>query len=117
MTATALVVRKLRVARTAAAGTMPEQERYGRRQPWGGGNGAHGGKQWGSGCEKPMVSDMQARNRTRFANVSLWTDDAKQGTTARPRRHPVKWRGSSYACQTPPVAHIASRQERRQRPC
>src|ERR1051326_3659915 len=103
MTATALVVRKLRVARTAAAGTMPEEERYGRRAR--------------RGCEKPMVSDMQARNRTRFANVSLWTDDAKQGTTARPRRHPVKWRGSSYACQTPPVAHIASRQERRQRPC
>jgi hypothetical protein len=62
-------------------------------------------------------SDTRARNRTRFANVSLGTDDATRRRPPAPGAIRREGGEAPNACQTPPIAHPAGRQERWQRTC
>src|SRR5712671_1195114 len=62
-------------------------------------------------------SDTLARNRTRFANVSLGTDDATRRRPPAPGAIRREGGEARNACQTSPIAHFAGRQERWQRTC
>jgi hypothetical protein len=62
-------------------------------------------------------SDTRARNRTRFANVSLGKDDATRRRPPAPGAIRREGGEAPNACQTSPIAHPAGRQERWQRTC
>src|SRR5205814_1739676 len=72
----------------------------------------------GAGADRNhSCSDTHARNRTRFANVSLGTDDATRRRPPAPGAIRREGGEAANACQTPPIAHPAGRQERWQRTC